>query len=117
MSEKITVDTILNWLKDQIEQKHPISAEVFLDSASKLNMLIGDEQGKLFDMQQKIARMRNALLETPDMSVAKAKSIIEATDEYKEARIQEAKIKRVEESIRISKKQATMSQSEYMGNR
>ena|ERR1017187_6027293 len=108
MDELITIDTITSWLLKQVQEKNPIHAAVWLDASQKINVLLQNEQEKLFELEQDIAEKRNMLLED-NQSVAKARSKIEELDIYKEARIQKAKIERAIELIRIAKLQSRMA--------
>lgn len=110
--EKITTDTILNQLQEWIENKHVISAEVWLNACSKLNILRGDEHAKLFDLQQVVAQQKCLFLEQND-HVAKSKVKVEAMECYKEMLLQKAKLERIEEAIRIAKLQARLANEEY----
>ena len=114
--EKITIDTIINYLTEQVENKQPVDAHTWVDAAQKLNMLLGNEHEKLFDLQQKISLMRVALLEIGD-TPTRAKMKVESTDEYKQMQIQRAFILRIEEMIRISKVQARLHDEELKGYR
>lgn len=104
----ITIDTITNWLLKQVQEKNPIHASTWLDAAQKINVLLQNEQEKLFEIEQEIAQARNILLESDD-SIARAKSKIEEMDIYTLARKQKAKIERAIELIRISKLQSRMA--------
>ena len=108
MDELITIDTITNWLLKQVQEKNPIHAAVWLDASQKINVLLQNEQEKLFEIEQEIAVARNLLLES-DESVARAKSKVEEMEIYKQARIQKAKIERAIELIRIAKLQSRMA--------
>jgi hypothetical protein len=110
--EKITTDTIMGFLKENIEEKRPLFPEIFADAAAKLNVLIGDEVDLLADLQQKVAQLKVDLLEQ-DKSVAEAKVRVEATDEYKQMVKQSAKIKQIEEFIRIMKIRSRLKSDEY----
>ncbi len=113
MEEKlVSIDLILGWIQKQIENKNPIDPHTWLDACQKMMVLLSEEREKLFTYQQEVAQLRNLLLDDPDMSVAKAKSRIEATEEYKKARRQEAKINDILEMVRISKLQARMAKEE-----
>lgn len=114
LQEKVTIDFILNVLRTYVEERHPIGPEMWVDGAQKLNTLISDEHRKLWDLQQKVAQQKVEFIEEGD-SVAKAKAKIEASDEYRDMKIQEARIGQIEEMIRIAKIQARMA-SEEMGN-
>src|ERR1700691_5520576 len=58
MNNVVTTETILDWLKEQVEQKNPVAPSVWLDSAQKLVVLLGDESDKLHRLQQRVAQMR-----------------------------------------------------------
>lgn len=105
MDTLVTVPLIINWITNQVQQKNPIDAHTWLDVAQKINVLIQAEQERLFEMEQEVAKIRNIAIESGE-SVAKAKSRMEATDEYKNARRQKALISRCEEMIKLAKIQA-----------
>lgn len=114
MNDKVTTDTILDWLKESVEQKRPVDAHTWVEACQKMNVLISDENNKLFDLQQRVARMKVRIIESGS-SVAKAKVYVEAEQEYKEMKKQEARIEQIQEAIRISKIQARLSNEEFKG--
>ena len=115
-NEIVTVDTILNYLQEKIEQKEPIAPTVYVEAAQKLNVLLSDEHDLLFSMQQGIAKKKVELLSREaKRNVSAVKLMIEATDEYLAMRMQEAKIGRIEEFIRIAKIQARVRETEMRG--
>ena len=103
---KVTCDTIIDWIAKQVEEKHPISPSLWLDSAAKLNALKEDETDRLFDLKQSVSRDKAALIMT-GKSVAAAKVEVEATDAFKAMCKQEAKVEQIAEFIRIAKKMST----------
>ena len=109
---QVTTDTILEWLKEQVESKQPISPHTFLDAAMKLNLLLQDESSKLYVAEQECAKMRAELVEGGKTS-ASAKIVVEASNEYRFAREQKAKIERIIEMVRLSKIQARIANEEY----
>ncbi len=111
MTELVTTETILDYLRSAVEHKVPVDAHTWLDAAQKLTMLLGGEHDKLFELEQTVALMRSQLVADGD-SVAAAKVNIEASDEYRHAREQRAKIGRIEEMVRIAKVQARMKDAE-----
>lgn len=113
--EKITCDTIINWLQKQVETKQPISPTIWVESAEKLNILLGDEEVIHFDLAQKVAEMKITLIEQ-DKSVAEVRIRVEATNEYKEMCKQKAKINRIIEHIRLAKLQSRMAVEEARGS-
>lgn len=111
---QVTTDSILEWLKEQIESKVPISPHTWLDASLKLNLLLQDESSKLYMAEQECAKMRAELVEK-GKTAASAKITIEASNEYRYAREQKAKIDRVVEAIRLAKVQARIANDELKG--
>ncbi len=114
MDNLVTTDLILATLKEWVEQKKIIDAHTWVRAAQSLNTLLSDEHDKLYDLQQKVALRKVALIENGD-SVAMAKAKTDASDEYKHYKIQEARIGRIEEMIRLSKIQSKLKENEYFG--
>lgn len=112
--EENTVDSILEVLQTWAKEKRPIDAHQWLEGCAKLVVLLGDEQDKLFGLEQEIAQEKLRFIEEGD-SVAKAKVRMEGRNIFVDARKLEAKIDRVTELVRISKLQARMSK-DNMGN-
>lgn len=108
MNEPRTTDYILNKLQNEAETAKTMNPELWLDYAQILAALIGVEQIKLADLQQRVAQLRVDLMSKGD-NVSAAKIKVEATTEYKEMRLQEMKLKRVDEIIRLAKIQARIS--------
>ena len=112
--EIVTTDLILEAMKGYVTSKQQIPPSLWLDAASKLVVLIGDENDKLFELQQKVAETRKRGIEAGD-SVAKSKVMVEAMDCHKEMRKQEAKIEQIWEFVRIAKKRASLTETEFKG--
>ncbi len=109
---EVTTDLILTTLKGWIETKQRVDAHTWLDATQKLNILLSDEHDKLFSLEQQVAQMKVDYLAEGNTSAA-AKVRVEATDLYKDTQKQRAKIKMIEEAIRIAKIQARMKDFEY----
>lgn len=107
----ITIDTIIDYLKECVESKTPVGPEVWLDGAQKMTALLGDEHDRLFDLQQQVAQAKVEQMEA-GATAAKAKIFAEAMPEYAKMQRQRAKIERVQEMIRIAKIQARMKAEE-----
>lgn len=110
----VTTDSILSYLRDQIEQKQPIDPSTWLRAAQQLNILLQDESSKLFAYEQECSKMKSELI-TGGKPVSAAKVVIEASNEYRGAREQKAKIDRIVEMIRLAKLQARISSDEMKG--
>lgn len=101
----VTTDLILGWLKDKVEAKKAIPREVWLSAAFKLNLLQPDEVHEMEVMRQEIAKKKLQLFkEQEKRNVAAVELEIQASDEYRLMREQENKVDRIEEFIRIAKK-------------
>lgn len=110
--ERVNTDIIIGTMKSWVEERQPISPSKWIDASAKLNIFLGDENNKLYDLEHILANKKFDLLMDPDMKVNKANAIIEATEEYRDYRKQNAKIKQIQEFIRIAKKQATLASEE-----
>ena len=112
MTELITVDTILETLIEWVENKVPIAPEKWIDAGLKMNLLKDPISQRIIELQQIMARKKVSIIES-GKSVAYAKTMIEADDEYSECRLLEAKIKLIEEQIRLAKVRGRMGQDDY----
>lgn len=110
--KQVSTHVILDFMKNNVKNKEMIDAHTWVDAAQKLNVLIGDEHDKLFDLQQKVNMEKVTLIEG-GKNVSTAKLMIEAGDTYKEMCRQRALIEQVEEMIRIAKLQARIKDNEF----
>ena len=110
----VSVNSIMAYLQEQVENKMPLSPSIWVDAAGKIAVLLGDENDKLFDLQQKVAEVKIGHIARGD-SVAKAKALTEATDMYKEFHKQKARVEQIAEFIRIAKLRARISVEEFRG--
>jgi hypothetical protein len=111
-NEPTTIDTIIAWLNDVVENKRQVSPTAWVDIAQKANILLGNETDSLAELSQTIAKERLRLMEE-GATASKAKIATEATDDYKTYSKLKAKISRVEELIRLSKVVARLKDNEY----
>jgi len=113
--EKVTTQTILDWIVEQVESKVPIAPSLWIDASMKLTALVGNENDKLIELQQIVAELRKMRIENGD-SVAKAKVYVEATKEYGDMCRQKARIEQIYEMIRLSKVRARMEDDNFKSN-
>ena len=108
---EITTDLILSELEARVKAKQvQFDASFWTETAMKLNLLLGGEQDLLFKLQQEVANLKLMWLEGQEKkNVSEAKLRVDASDEYLKMKTQEAKIKRVEEFVRIAKKMSDRS--------
>lgn len=90
MDNLVTADLILNWLKNAVQEKRPLSPHVWVDACLKLSMFVGDETAKMLELQQSVAKTKFNCIESGGTH-AKCKVYVETTDKYKELKNQEAK--------------------------
>lgn len=110
-----TVDDILAVLETWAAEKQVIDAHQLLDAATKLTLLLGDEANELFLLEQQIALEKVTWLEQ-GKSVAYANLQVAGSQHQLEARVKAAKIKRVEEMVRLAKIRARLADNEYRAN-
>ena len=101
-------------MKLSVESGEIRSPSVWVDGAQHLAVLLGDENDKLFSLQQEVAKEKVKFMDEGD-SVAKAEAKVEAMDIYKEYRIQKSFIERISETIRIAKLRARLTEDERKG--
>ena len=109
---QVTAQSIIDWLQDQVENKIPVAPHQWLDAGIKLVALVGGEHDKLFELEQIVSQKKVDLIQNEDMSVAKAKTIVEATDEYKQMKRQKAFINQIDDMYTASKKYASLKDNE-----
>ena len=106
-------DEIINWLNQQAQNKAIVSTDDLLRAAHNLNLFLADEQEELFVLQQNVSKKISEHIEQGEgKSVAMAKQLVQATDEYKQMLSQKARIDRIIEMIRISKLSARLKSDE-----
>ena|ERR1035437_4641641 len=113
--EKRTIDSIMKWFEDAVSEKIPIAPTRFVEAGEFLNVMIGNENDKLCELEQKVAQEKISLMEK-SQSVSEAKMKVEATDIYKEAKRQKNKIAQIIEFIRLAKLHARIYSDELRGN-
>lgn len=112
--EKRTVASVMAYLEDAISDKRSIAPSEWLNAAHFLNILMGEEQDILYELQQACAREKVEWMEL-GKSAAEAKVRVEASDAHRDMNRQRAKIERIVELIRISKIQAKTRVDEMRG--
>ena len=113
MEKDINTDLIIDTLKEWIEDKRPISPDLWVDSAMKLNVLLGNEMEELAQKEFELAQDASGMAASDvKMSVAAIKLATAANPLSKEIALLKGKIKRGEELIRLAKLRARMVNEE-----
>ena len=101
--ELVSIDTILDYCKEQVENRIPVPPSIWLDWSWKLDSLLGDLDEDLVKAELAYNRLiANSIKE--GQSATAAKLLAKATEEYAEFQRLVAKRDRVYEFIRIAKK-------------
>lgn len=104
-SEKISSDTILEWVIKCVENKKEIDRNLWLEIAFRLNVLRIEEAILYNKMRQSVAIKKLEILKNQQKrNVAAAEAEIETIDEYRFMRDQMDKIYSIDEFVRIAKK-------------
>lgn len=115
-TEKVTVDTILDWLTEQVREKRPIPPELYLDISIKLNLLKSDENDKLIELRHALAVKRANYVNEGGTSAA-ANIRLEADPLYMDVKKQEARLKTIDEAIKQGKLYARIKNDEMNSSR
>ena len=115
MNETRSIDTLLDWLKNATEKRASINPSQFVEAATYMVILMGEEHEKLSLLKQNIAKMKVSLLKEYD-KVNKVTLMVEASDEYREMKNQEARIANIEEYIRLAKLFGRLKSEELKNN-
>ncbi len=110
----MTSNDIINNLTEKIKNNDVIPPNVWLDSATRLNLLLADEQEILFTLYQTISELKMKAIESGD-TVAKSNCRLNASNEFKQYQVQKGKIDRIIELIRLAKIQAKIASEERRG--
>lgn len=102
---KVTVDTILDFLKEAVESKRQISQDVWGDAAFKMNVLLGDEYIDLENYRALVAAEKLKIYKAQDKkNVAACDLEVETMEIYRQLKLQEHRVARIEEFIKLAKK-------------
>lgn len=101
---EINADTILEFFQTAVTENKALNPQIWADAAMKLNICLIHEESRLHDARRNVAEMKLRFLDSMEKrSVADAEARVEATKEYENMRIQESKVARIEEFIRLAK--------------
>lgn len=105
--QPLTIDKILEWIADKVENRIPISPAAYLDLAAKLMALLGNLDEDLITAEMTV-NQETARFKQIGESAAAAKMLAKNTEAYRTMRSLEAKKNRVMETIRIAKKRTEL---------
>lgn len=105
LDDKKTVDDVIDWVKTIVASKRALNKELWLEISFRLNLLLDDEHIKLEDLRTVVAKKKLDILKQQEgkRNVAASEMEVEASDEYRSLKLQEHKVDRIEEFIKIAK--------------
>lgn len=105
--EIITLDSLLNSLKDKVGLAGALNAEVWINYANDMNILLLDEEEKLIRLEVNYYKKIDEIISTQvKENVAAAERRARASEEYYAYKLQESKCRRAEQFIMINKKKS-----------
>lgn len=110
--ENNTAKSIVATLQSMSEKRGDIDAEAWLRAAMKLRVLLQQEQEQLVEMERQVSLMKAGYLARGE-SASSAKIQTESSQEYVDAKIQEAFIKTALDIVLLAKKYSTVEQEIY----
>jgi hypothetical protein len=117
IEEPVTIDGILAQFQKWVTTHEPVLPSTWVENAQKLIVLMGDETDRLYDLQQQVANIEMGMLSEDDKeNVSAVRLKIKTTEAWKDMVKQQAKVKRIDEFIKIAKLQARLRQAELMGH-
>lgn len=109
------IDEIINEMADYVKSGVDLSPSIWLDKAVKLNVLRHEVDDKLYVIEHNLSVEKYKYAIASQCSNAMAENYIKTKDEYRQMKLLSAKIKQIEEFIKLAKKRATLKESEYSG--
>lgn len=106
ITDPTTIDQILTYVEEKVEQKIPFSPAAYLDLAHKMTALMGNLDDELIQAKMKVNRRMAEIAK--EESVAKAKILVQAEVEYENFLKLDAKREQAAEFIRLAKKRVEL---------
>lgn len=99
---QVTINTILNWFQEQVEDKVPVAASIYIDAAQKLVALMGPLDDSLIEAEMTYRRIRSIHI-SEGKTAAAAETLAKSSDAYYNWLQLKAKRDRVEHFINLCK--------------
>lgn len=103
-----TPRTIIEAFTKMVSENQPITSEYWMQAALYLNVLIGQEQATLFELEQAYTKVAMEWIEKGD-SNAVAEKKAKLSPAFLDYKKQQAFVKQIEEFVRLAKKNATIN--------
>ena len=110
-----TINSIIAYFETCVAERRPLSPSTWLEAASKINVLKGEEYDKLYEMEQECSKMESRYLGA-NMTSSAAKTMVKATSQWLLWKKQTARVKQIEDFILLSKKYASLKMEEMKNN-
>lgn len=106
-----TVDSVLAEIEENVRREANLAPTKWVQDAMSLTALMGDASKELYELQQKLSQKQVEIIES-GKSVAFSEVVLKTTDIWLKMKIQEAKINKIEELVRLAKVRARIDSSE-----
>lgn len=111
-----TCKSIIDSLTKLVAERNPVSPHQFLEAAQYLATLMGDEHGKMYELEQ--AYIKKAMEEMEKGATnAAAEKKAKLTEEYLAYMKQKAFVNQISEFIRLAKKHAQLASEEMFAQK
>lgn len=112
---KRTASSIIDSFTKRVGEREQIAPDEWLMAGQFLNVMIGEENARLFELEQIYMKKCLEYIAIGDTN-AVAEKKAKATEEYVNYQKQRAFIKQIEEMIRLAKLQSKLAMSEAYGS-
>ena len=103
---KTTIDSIIEEMRSRVEENIAVSPVSWVESALRLNVLASDLDNDLAEAEGKMAEKESELVE--ENPASKSKILARKSIDYTEYLKLKAKLKRIDEYIKIAKKRSML---------
>lgn len=104
-----TAETLLLLMEQKVANNEPISATLWIESATRINMLAGDLDNQLAHLEAQMNTIEAELI-TQDMPAAKAKVLARSKVNYEQYLRLKAVLNRIKEFLSLSRRRASIQE-------
>lgn len=109
-----TCASIIQSFTERVSNREQIAPDEWIMAAQFLSVLVGEENGKLYDVEQAYVKECLKWIEL-GKSNAEAEKHAKVSDQYVQFMKQKSFVKQIDEMIKIAKLQARLAQAEAYG--
>lgn len=107
MPEPITLDSIIAFLREAIQDRRQLPPDTWLDAAAKINILLSDYIDALAEKEMEVAQARVKWIEM-GTSNAEAESRVKASTLYRDLQIMKGRLEQYQEMSRLARERSRL---------